>query len=454
MKLFLVLLFAFVIQVAAVFDILRFGAIPTLKNARQPDVSVANANAVAIAKAFEMANASAVDKTIYIPEKIFYITSVWLENMNGITFKIDGTLICHNNISTWPAMPGTTDGAKADAFRFTLFHNFVITGTGTIDGQGYVWWWWSITTALPNADHEDHRFHMIVFKMGTNILVEGVLLKNSPNYHIKADDVHNLEVRHFEIYVDVWRQKEMLNEAGFLDPQHGIPTFPLNTDGIDPAGSEIHIHHGKITNFDDAVVFKPCHADNTYCKNGCSSGSVHDMEIVFSVGLSIGSVPPNNNPACVKNVTFRDTSLMDPLKGIYIKSNPGNSGTGLIQDILYENIFMQRALWWPLWIGPQQMSQPDGSFLGCDMLFPFRSLSCPTNPLVTMTGITLRNVTSIQGTNKFPGVIMCNVSNPCTDFLFENVNFSEGKYAEKTEDFIVAFASGVSVDSTPTPGWV
>ena len=53
MKLFLVLLFAFVIQVAAVFDILRFGAIPTLKNARQPDVSVANANAVAIAKAFE-----------------------------------------------------------------------------------------------------------------------------------------------------------------------------------------------------------------------------------------------------------------------------------------------------------------------------------------------------------------------------------------------------------------
>ena len=37
------------------------------------------------------------------------------------------------------------------------------------------------------------------------------------------------------------------------------------------------------------VVFKPCHASDTYCKVGCSSGYVHDMEIVFSVGLTIGS---------------------------------------------------------------------------------------------------------------------------------------------------------------------
>lgn len=56
------------------------------------------------------------------------------------------------------------------------------------------------------------------------------------------------------------------------------------------------------------------------------------------------------------------------------------------------------------------------------MLYPFRSLDCPTNPLVTMRNITLRNVTSVEGVNRYPGVIICNVSNPCTDFVFENVH--------------------------------
>jgi polygalacturonase len=34
-------------------------------------------------------------------------------------------------------------------------------------------------------------------------------------------------------------------------------TFPLNTDGIDPAGTNVNIYNVKITNFDDAVAVKP-----------------------------------------------------------------------------------------------------------------------------------------------------------------------------------------------------
>lgn len=33
--------------------------------------------------------------------------------------------------------------------------------------------------------------------------------------------------------------------------------FPLNTDGIDPAGTNILIRNVKITSFDDAVAVKP-----------------------------------------------------------------------------------------------------------------------------------------------------------------------------------------------------
>ena len=42
-----------------------------------------------------------------------------------------------------------------------------------------------------------------------------------------------------------------------------------------------------------------------------------------------------------------------PIKGIYIKPNPGTSGDGVIENILYENIVMNTPIWWAIWIGPQ-----------------------------------------------------------------------------------------------------
>jgi Glycosyl hydrolases family 28 len=38
-----------------------------------------------------------------------------------------------------------------------------------------------------------------------------------------------------------------------------IPTYPLNTDGIDPSGSNIIIRNLTITCHDDAVAVKPMH---------------------------------------------------------------------------------------------------------------------------------------------------------------------------------------------------
>jgi len=37
----------------------------------------------------------------------------------------------------------------------------------------------------------------------------------------------------------------------------------LNTDGIDPSGTNITIRNVKITNYDDAVAVKPANGANT-----------------------------------------------------------------------------------------------------------------------------------------------------------------------------------------------
>ena len=49
-----------------------------------------------------------------------------------------------------------------------------------------------------------------------------------------------------------------------------MPTMPLNTDGIDPSGSNVTIRNVNITNFDDAVAVKPAKKTFLVAKDGCA----------------------------------------------------------------------------------------------------------------------------------------------------------------------------------------
>lgn len=135
-----------------------------------------------------------------------------------------------------------------------------------------------------------------------------------------------------------------------------LPTMPLNTDGIDPSGSNITIKNVKITNWDDAIAIKPSHQNKSIiAKDNCSQDIyVQNMTVFFGVGASIGSVPPKDTHACVRRVTFKDVKFEYPMKAIYIKTNPGDTGTGEIKDILYENIDIHNPIWYGIYIGPQQ----------------------------------------------------------------------------------------------------
>ena len=293
--------------------------------------------------------------------------------MENIIFVIDGNLIAHSNITTWPTETSNCDKGYCNALSemsFYYMRNLIIRGrydenpyyrliqfistidlsyiSGRIDGQGYGWWWYAISCALPSANHSDTRGDMLYIYQSENILIEGLSFINSPKYHLNLKDNNNITVRNFVIEVDVFRQKKLFSDNGLLDENYGIPTFPLNTDGIDPASSNVHIYNGSITNFDDAVAFKPCRTDYLVC-NSCANGLVENLQVTYSVGMTIGSVPPNINTYCIKDVTFRNITMKQPLKGIYIKSNPGDAGKGIIQNILYENIFMTESLWWPIW---------------------------------------------------------------------------------------------------------
>jgi hypothetical protein len=128
----------------------------------------------------------------------------------------------------------------------------------------------------------------------------------------------------------------------------------------------------------------------------------------------------------VRNVTFLNIATRFPLKGIYVKPNPGNSGTGTIRDITYRNYHGHEPIWWAIWVSTQQQSQPGGGSTGCSFLFPLPGQSCPTQPRVPVQNLVLHNVTFVDAWLS-PGVLRCNNtyagpgSGPCTGWRWTDV---------------------------------
>ncbi len=165
-------------------------------------------------------------------------------------------------------------------------------------------------------------------------------------------DIDDFLIQDLEIKVDIFEQKRLAVKHNKYDFRTNLPTFPLNTDGIDPSGTNIVIRNVKITSYDDSIAVKPGDARGKIAT--CAENiTVYNLTTWMGLGMSIGSVPPNANFACVRNVTFRNIMLYTPVKSVYVKTNPGVKGYGVIENILYENMTIIEPIWWNIYIGPQ-----------------------------------------------------------------------------------------------------
>lgn len=341
---------------------------------------------------------------------MYYIFNVEATGLSSVTLQIDGKLFASNNITHWQSVIKNFNAV----LYITSSSFFNIKGSGLFDGQGYDWWWQVILTGT------DQRPHLVHIVSSTDVSIEGVTFQNSPQFHLNLQYLKRVVVRDLTINVDVTAQHALLEKHGLI--ADGIPTYPLNTDGIDPAAEDVLIERVNITSYDDAVAVKPCRADGGVCS--CAQNIVvRDVNVFWAVGMTIGSVPPHDPPNCVKNVTFERITFKNPFKAVYIKSNPGTVGSGVIQDITYRDMHVDGSLWYPLWIGPQQQEQPGhGANTGCSFFFPLNT-TCPTQPRVSISGVTLQNVTFVNSL-LLPGVILCDPLTPCTNFQFTDVTNS------------------------------
>lgn len=431
-------------------SILSFGAIPS-----DPSMAASVANGKALYSAMLAANSGLNNtRTVLVPGGLNFTILPYApaSNLHNVTILLEGVLTANTaNFTTWPnnTAPGYyIDSTALDVIFIGNSSGITITSpsyTGMIDGNGYLWWWYCLVGGY------DNRPNLIGMQHVSDVVIRGIRMINSPSYHLAIVDGLHVDIQDSVVWVDVDGQRDMLSRAGKLTTgtpgtkvgsdvdgsdadasllPAGIPTFPLNTDGMDLWARDVYIRNVTIQNFDDTVCVKPLNAASGVVAGPCTQDwLVEDVNISFGVGLTIGSVPPDPNVACIRNITFRNAVMQTPIKGIYVKPNPGDVGSGIIDAVTYENITMDAPLWWGIWVGLQQQDQPGGGAnTGCSFFYPLPNTTCPTQPRVPVTNLILRNVHS-TGALLSPGILRCaDVSGtnytPCTGWVFDNVTFA------------------------------
>jgi polygalacturonase len=290
--------------------------------------------------------------TIVVPKgKSYYLAGgISASNLNNVTFSIEGSIIADDNRDKWNK---NSKGEFVDFLSFVDSNYITINGGGIIDGKGAKWWNdWVLLPIL--GQNLPGRPKLIQFTHCENVIVEHLTLLNSPSWHLVFQDVNQVIVRYFTINVNRDASVAKTQPIDFF----GLKLNPLdlNTDGIDISATNVHIHDVNIVNDDDSIAVKPLNRGSKY--GPCSANILVENSVFAGYGASIGSVPPSSDHNCVTNVTFRNISMPETGKGIYIKSNPGcdrPNASGEISNILYEDVVITKASMWAIWIGPQQM---------------------------------------------------------------------------------------------------
>jgi len=202
-------------------------------------------------------------------------------------------------------------------------NNVAIRGEGTIDGAGAPWWQrFRAERAAgvpqqgqprrPDQPQESPRPKLILLADCANVLIQGVTLKDSPQFHLVPQRCHDVTIENVQITA---------------------PANSPNTDGIDPTSSrEVLIRHCVIDVGDDNVSLK-----SNPNEGPTENVLVTDCTFKHGHGASVGS----NTGGGIRNVVIQNCTFEGADNGIRIKS--ARDRGGLIENVVYRNIRMKNV---------------------------------------------------------------------------------------------------------------
>jgi polygalacturonase len=165
---------------------------------------------------------------------------------------------------------------------------------------------------LPGQPQESSRPKLVWLKDCRRVLIEGVTLMNSPQFHLVPLRCTDVTIQRITITA---------------------PADSPNTDGIDPTSSRnVLISHCTVDVGDDNVSFKSNPKDGPL-----ENVLVTDCTFRHGHGASVGSnIGGGIRQIVVQNCTFDDTD-----NGVRIKS--ARDRGGIVEDITYRDLIMNRV---------------------------------------------------------------------------------------------------------------
>ncbi|MEO5914495.1 MAG: glycosyl hydrolase family 28 protein [Luteolibacter sp.] len=211
-------------------------------------------------------------------------------------------------------------------------HDIRLSGEGTIDGQGEVWWKPFREEKAKGVKDAPRRPQLISFNQCERLEVRGITTLNPPNTHYSIKQCGDVTIK---------------------DITATAPNDSPNTDALNLSGvRNVLITGCNISTGDDNIVLL-CSAAKEPGVPEVENVTIRDCKLGFGHGLSIGSYTSGG----VRNVTAENISFDGTTSGIRMKA--WRDRGGVVEGIHYRNITM-RGVRYPVFISSYYPQEPAG----------------------------------------------------------------------------------------------
>ncbi len=269
---------------------------------------------VAIQKAIDTCTAKGGGGTVKLSGGVFVSGPISLKSNLTLVIDTGATLLGSPDRGDYPAWTFARHDTVMPLVSSRDAENITITGGGTIDGNGHVWWEYVRGVKDSGVLGTDHPRPMgMVFDHSKHIKVDGITVQNSGFWQIVPYYADDLQFRNMRITA---------------------PHSP-NTDAIDPfSSSNIVIDHVFASTGDDNIAIKSGAINSPGPDAPSKNITITDCTFENGHGLSIGSeIAGGAQHIHAERIHFKGTD-----QGIRIKANRDRGND--VSDITFKDIDM------------------------------------------------------------------------------------------------------------------
>ena len=255
--------------------------------------------------------------TLYIPAGIYLTGPIHLKSNITLYIENGAVLKFSQDIDDYPTVYTRWEGEEAEVYSPLIYgediENIAVTGFGTIDGQGMLWW-----NLLRKKELRYPRPRGISFYRSRNITIDGIRIINSPSWTVNPIECENITVNNIKIQ---------------------NPYDSPNTDGINPESCRgVRISNCYIDVGDDCVTLKSGTED---CRERIPCENITVTNCIMAHGHG-GVVIGSEMSGGVRNVVISNCIFEGTDRGIRIKTRRGRGG--IVEDIRVSNIVMKNVI--------------------------------------------------------------------------------------------------------------